>query len=152
MRSVKYPLLKDKESGLVSNNHWSATETDRKNQRHIVAWSVVWILPFLATNFAIESSWIESDTLALAATIGVTALGLGVLFAYRKFLSNADELMRKVQLDALALTVGVGVVAGFSYTLLESASIVGNAEAMNLVMVMVVTYITGVVVGLRRFA
>jgi hypothetical protein len=134
------------------NTHWSATERDRKNQRHIISWSLAWILPFLGVNLAIENDWIGSDALALAATIGVTALGLGVLLAYRRFLRDADELMRKIQLDALALTVGVGVVSGFSYTLLESAGIVADAEAMTLIMVMVVTYIGGVVVGLRRFA
>jgi len=136
----------------AKRTHWSATETDRKNQRHIVAWSLAWILTFLGVNLAIERDWIQSDALALAATIGVTVLGLGVLLAYRRFLSHADELMRKIQLDALALTVGVGVVSGFSYTLLESAGIVTDAEAMTLIMVMVITYIAGVVVGLRRFA
>lgn len=132
--------------------HWTATKRDQKNQRFIVIWSIAWILPFLGVNFAIESDRIGTEGLALAAIIGATVLGLGVLFAYRRFLSNADELMRKIQLDALALTVGVGVVAGFSYTLLESAGIVAHAEAMTLITVMVVTYITGVVVGLRRFA
>lgn len=132
--------------------HWTTTERDRKNQRHIIFWSMAWILPFLAVNVAIKNDWIGSDALALAATIGVTGLGLGVLLAYRRFLSNADELMRKIQLDALALTVGVGVVSGFSYTLLETAGIIADAEAMTLIIVMVVTHITGIVVGLRRFA
>lgn len=136
----------------TKKTHWAATEQDQKNQRHIILWSLAWILSFLGVNLAIENGWIRSDALALVATIGVTVLGLGVLLAYRRFLSNADELMRKIQLDALALTVGIGVVSGFSYTLLESAGIVAEAEAMTLVMVMVVTYITGVVVGQRRFA
>lgn len=26
--------------------HWAATETDQKNQRHIIVWSLAWILPF----------------------------------------------------------------------------------------------------------
>ena len=136
----------------ATNTRWSATDRDRKNQRNIIFWSLAWILPFLGVDLAIENDWIESDALALVATIGVTVLGLGVLLAYRRFLSDADELMRKIQLEALALTVGVGVVAGFSYTLLEGAGIVAKAEAMTLVVVMVVTYIAGIVVGLRRFA
>jgi len=136
----------------AKKTHWAATEKDQKNQRHIILWSLAWILPFLGVNLAIENDWIRSDALVVAAIIGVTLLGMGVLLAYRRFLRNADELMRKIQLDALALTVGVGVVSGFSYTLLESAGIVAEAEAMTLVMVMVVTYITSVVVGQRRFA
>jgi len=136
----------------TKNSHWIATERDRRNQRHIIYWSLAWVVPFLGVNLAITNDWIESDSLAFAATAVVTGLGVGVLLAYRRFLTNADELMKKVQLDALALTVGVGVVSGFSYTLLERAGIVAEAEAMTLVMVMAVTYITGIVVGLRRFA
>ena len=130
--------------------HWTATERDQKNRRRIVVWSLLWVVPFLGTNIAIKNDWINSDGLALAATVGVT--GLGLLLAYRRFISNADELMQKIQLDALALTVGVGVVAGFSYTLLEGAGIVADADVMTLIVVMVATYIAGVVVGLRRFA
>ena len=136
----------------TAKTHWTATETDRKNQRNIVFWSLAWIVPFLTANLAVRNDWIGDDPLALAATVGVTGLGVGALLAFRRFLSNADELMRKIQLDALALTVGVGVVSGFSYTLLESAGIVANAEVMTLILVMMVTYIAGIVVGLRRFA
>ena len=155
MLNVKHPLLKDKLSRLMNEarkTRWTGTERDRKNQRHIILWSLAWIVPFLGVNLAIENGWIDNDALAFAAILAVTALGMGVLLAYRRFLSNADELMRKIQLDALALTVGVGVVAGFSYTLLESAGIVADAEAMTLVMVMVITYIAGIVAGLRRYA
>ena len=134
------------------SQHYTATEKDRKNQRAIIYWSLGWILPFLGTNLAIVNEWIASDALSMAMILVVTGLGLAVLAAYHRFLRSADELMRKIQLDALAVTVGVGVVAGFSYTLLERAEIVGQAEAMTLVMVMVVTYIIGVVAGLRRFA
>jgi uncharacterized membrane protein len=136
----------------AKNTHWTATETDRKNQRNIVVWSLAWIAPFLAVNLAVKNDWIGSDPLALAATIAVTGLGVGALLAYRRFLSDADELMRKIQLDALALTVGVGVVSGFSYTLLETAGLVAEAEVMTLIMIMMVTYTGGIVVGMRRFA
>ena len=136
----------------TKKTHWAATEEDRRNQRNIIWWSAAWILPFLGVNLAITNEWIKNEALETVAVAGVTLLGLGVLFAYRKFLGNADELMRKIQLDALALTVGVGIVFGFSYTLLEGAGIVARAEAMTLIMVMIVTYISGVVVGQRRFA
>jgi hypothetical protein len=132
--------------------HWTASETDRKNQRRITTWSLGWVLPFLVADTAIENGWIDNGVSAIAATIGVTILGIGTLLAYRRFLRDADELMRKIQLDALALTVGVGVVAGFSYSLLETADIVAQAETMNLIVIMAATYIISVVVGQRRYA
>jgi len=133
--------------GDTKNSDWSATEKDRRNQRLIVTWSLAWVLAFLAADYAIEKEWIEGTALTLAATIGVTTIGLG---AFRRFLRDGDELMRKIQLDALALSVGVGFVAGFSYSLFESAGIVAEAEALSLVLIMILTYIVSVVVGQHR--
>jgi hypothetical protein len=59
--------------------------------------------------------------------------------------------MRKIQLDALALTVGVGLVAGLSYSLMESAGIVAEADVLSLVLTMILTYIVGVVAGQRKY-
>jgi hypothetical protein len=134
------------------NAHWTASDKDRDSQRVIVGWTLAWILPFLGVNLALSSDWIKNDALAVVATIGVTGLGVGALLAFHRFLSNADELMRKIQLDALALTVGIGFVSAFSYTLLERAGIIADAEVMTLIVVMAGTYIVGVVAGQRRFA
>jgi len=135
-----------------AQKHWTASEKDRRNQRQIVLWSQAWIGPFLFVDLAVTHGWIESDTFAIVATLAVTVLGIGLLLAFRRFLKDADELRRKIELDALAMTVGVGIVAGFSYSLLESAGLIDKAELMNLVVVMAATYVITVIVGLRRFA
>ena len=135
-----------------THKHWTATDKDRGNQRRIVYWSLAWIVPFLAVNMAVSNEWVSGDAFAIVATLAVTILGIGLLLAFRRFLRDADELRRKIELDALAMTVGVGIVAGFSYSLLESAGIVDEAELMNLIVVMAATYMIGIIVGLRRFA
>ncbi len=132
--------------------HWVATERDRKNQRLIVIWTLAWVIPFLVADAVIDNGWIENDLATYAIVSVVTLIGVAVLFAFGRFLRQADELMRKIQLDALALTVGVGIVAGFSYTLLAGAGLVDQAEAMTLVMIMTITYVVGVIAGYRRYA
>ena len=85
-------------------------------------------------------------------TIIVSLVGLGVILAHRQFLRDADELMHKIQLDSLALAHGVGVVAGFGYSLLLSAGIVGETNILNLVAIMIVTYVVSMLVSMRRYA
>ena len=132
--------------------HWAASEQDRKNQRRIIGLSLLWIVPFLAAEFAFESGLIEGDLLALAVTTVITLLGIRVLFGYQKFLRDADELMRKIQLDALALAFGVGIVAGFSFQVLESAGVVTDTRANSLIMIMIITYMGSVIAGQRRYS
>lgn len=137
--------------GSAHKADWTGTEADRRNQRMIVAWSLGWVLASLGADYGIENEVIASGAPTIAAIAAVTILGAGVILTYRRFLREADELMRKIQLDALALTVGVGIVAAFTYSLMEGAEIVEAAELMTLVMIMVVTYISGVIIGRRLY-
>ena len=131
---------------------WGASDEDRKNQRRILWWSLTFIVLFVVASKAIESERIENGSSAIVATIIVSLLGVRVILAHRQFLRDPDELMRKIQLDSLALAHGVGVVAGFSYTLLLSADIVSETTALNLVAIMIVTYVVSMLVSMRRYA
>lgn len=133
-------------------NHWSVSESDRRNQRRIVAWSLGWVLLLLAADYSIESDKVTSKVMIIAASIVVTLAGVGVLVTYRNFLRNADELVRKIELDALALAFGTGLVLGISYSLLATGSIVAEAKISNLIVVMTLTYVGAVIAGRRRFA
>ena len=135
-----------------SKMHWWSSEADQKNQRRIVLVSLAWIVPFLFADFAIENGWIESDGLAIATTVVVTILGVAVIATYRRFLQQADELMRKIQLDALGLAFGVGVVVVFMMSLLSSAAILTDFAPLDLVMVMIITYVASIVIGVRRYS
>jgi len=137
--------------GDESGTAWTATDKDRRNQRLVVAWSLAWASTFLAATYGIEADRIGSDALALLATIGVAVVGLGTLLVFRRFLRDADELMRKIQLDALAIAVGVGLVAGFSLSLIERSEIVDQSDVMTVVLVMILSYIVSVVAGLGKY-
>ena len=50
-----------------------------------------------------------------------------MVVAYRRYLGETDELRRKIEVDALALAFGVGLVGAFSYVLLERAGAVESA-------------------------
>ena len=134
-----------------SKSEWTSTERDRRNQHRVVTWSLAWVLAFLAADYAIELEWIDSEALAVAATAVVSIIGLGWLLAFRRFIRDADELMRKIQLDALALAVGVGVVVSFSYSLIANAGIVTEADVLSVVLIMILTYVVSVVTGQRKY-
>jgi hypothetical protein len=68
----------------------------------------------------------------------------------RKYLNDLDELHRKVSMDAMAITLGVSVVGGLSFSLL--AEIISfDAEIAHLVMLIGVTYMIATFVGNYRY-
>ena len=126
------------------------TDRDRVNQRRMVISGMAWMGTWLALIYVIGRDWL-SGFAATAASVVPLALGVGMIIAYRRYLGETDELRRKIEVDALALAFGVGLVGAFSYVLLERAGTVARADPMQLVMLMVATYVIGVVLGHRRY-
>jgi hypothetical protein len=129
-----------------------ATATDRRNQRWIRYWALLWVGTWLGVGEAISRGWLARGPQAIAASLVPVALGVGVIAAYRRFLREADELRRKIELDALALAFGVGVVGSFAYWLLELAGAVAQTDLMVVACGMVLTHAVAVLVGNRRYS
>ncbi len=57
-----------------------------------------------------------------------------------------------VQLEAMAFSLGVGLVCGLSYELLEDIKLITfEPEVSHLIILMAITYIGGVIAGNRRY-
>ena len=72
-----------------------------------------------------------------------------MMLAFRRFLREADELQRRIQLEALALGFGAAVVGAAAYRLLERA---GATDVSDVIMILAVGYSVGVIAGQRRYA
>ena len=63
-----------------------------------------------------------------------------------------DELQRKVYLNALGITVGVAVIAGIPYSVMDSYHVIPfPADIAHLVMLMSLTFVVTFVYGTRRY-
>lgn len=134
-----------------SDRHsWTSTDSDRHGQTSVTLWSLIWVGMFLVADFAIGRGWVHGSVGVIAITAAVTLVGAGWIHAYVRFSRHVDELMRKILLDAVAMALGSGFVAGFALLLLESGDLV-RARPSQVLVAMVIVYIVVVVIGLRRF-
>ena len=69
----------------------------------------------------------------------------------KRFVSKADELERKIQLEALALSVGVTIIFFSSYAILQKALEIADLSPAYLIVVMSLGYVMGLIVGRLRF-
>ena len=127
------------------------TERDRRNSRHANLWLFVWMASFVAGVFAIKNQWISPGLATWLAIAGSTAFGLIAVRKYMHFLREADELLRKIHLEALALGFGAGLVANFTMSLIERVR-EQPFDMGDMLLVMVIFYVIGVFVGTRRYA
>jgi hypothetical protein len=137
---------------IEDNMSCSGPERDRLNQRRVTHWALTWALGFVAVTAAIVRDWLPSAWITITAVAVLALLGFATLLAYRRFLREADELRRKIELEALALAFGVGVIGGLSYWLLEQSGLAPTDESVVVVVVgMMLTHPVAVWLGFRRY-
>lgn len=123
----------------------------KKYHALIMVWLLVWTGSFVATSQAAANDWF-GDTILAVAIVLTTAMGVGMIITYMRFLKELDELQLRIQLNALALGMGIGVVGSFTYSLLLWAGFVGDPEVQVVTMMMSGGYVAGLLMSRARYA
>lgn len=127
------------------------TERDRRNQRLYLIWAFVWMSSFtLATLLLAYQPWPLGAFRYVVALIP-TGLGVGAMFAFVRFLREADELQRQIQMEALAWGFGCGAVFMIGYRLLERAGFPA-IDTSDPLLLMVVAWALAVILLSRRYS
>lgn len=95
------------------------TPRDAGNVRTFSRWFIAAITGFITTTILLSGKFLEPGPVAWALTAVTIAL-LGMMVrSYVLFIREADELLRKIQLEALAISFGATVVFMMGYRLCE---------------------------------
>lgn len=123
-----------------------------RNTLRLALWTAAWVATMALASFGPTLLWNGNTRLTLVAVLINIAMGIGMIAANIRHLKGLDELQQKVQLDAMALTLGAGLVGGLGYALLDSTNLIAtDAEIAWLIMGMGITYLVSVIIGYRRY-
>jgi hypothetical protein len=136
----------------IINDTCDITAQTKKNTLRLGWWTGAWVLASAGAAFGPRFLW---DFNTLPTILGVLihiGIGFGMIRMFRQYLLGLDELQRKIELDAMALTLGVGMVVGVSYELLEDIKLITfEPEISHLIILMGLTFGIGIIVGNRRY-
>jgi len=123
-----------------------------RNTVGLAAWTAAWVASVALAAFGPGIIWNDEPAPTLVAIAFSVLVGVGMLFANKRNLQAMDELQRTVQLQAMAWSLGAGLVGGVAWTLFARHDLVGfEAEIAHLVAFMSVVYLAGSVAGLLRY-
>ena len=125
--------------------------TTKKNHRRILYWIVAWSVTMVLADKAELYEWHSSALISILAIVINAGIGIGMIVTFMRYLKELDELQRKIQLDSLALSMGIGLVGSFSYSLLVTAKFISDAEISDIILLMILTYVVGIIVGQIRY-
>lgn len=118
----------------------------------LAIWTGLWVISQAVAAFGPIFLWGEQATLTLMAIIGTLVFGLGMIQANIVHLRSLDELQQKIHLEAMALTLGLVLVFGLSYSLLDTTNLIPfDAEISVVVIFMGLTYLAAVMINNWRY-
>jgi len=113
-----------------------ATNTVRNTVR-LGYWTGAWVLTMALANFGPIFIWQSNKLPTILAILVNIGIGIGMIMANKRHLHGLDEMHQKIQLEAMALSLGVGLVVGLSYSTMDTTNLIGfDAEISHLVILM----------------
>ena len=124
----------------------------RVSEAKVVYWGLAWVLATAGAAFGPELLWGYGTLMTSIAVATQLALGFGMIWAFKGVLLAMDDLQRLIQLEAISLALGVGIVVGISYELLEDVKLITfEPEISHLIILMSLTYMFGLFLGNRHY-
>ena len=124
-------------------------------KRHTIRlayWTLAWLVSMALATFGPRYLWPEASVITVIAIGFNLVIGFGMIVANKNHLRSLDELQQKIQLEAMGITLGVGLVVGLAYSNLDVSNVIAaDADISHLVVVMALTYLASIVIGTRKY-
>lgn len=128
-------------------------ENVRRQTAKLAVWTVAWLVTLAIATFGPKFLWNWNDGITTAATLVNLLVGIGMIVANKNHLRSLDEMQQKIYLEAMAITLGVGLVVGLAYSNLDVSEVIAfHAEIAHVVMVMGLTFIGSAAILHRKYA
>ncbi len=124
----------------------------KKNTINLAIYTAAWTITMAIAAFGPKFLWEGNKTFTLIAVIVNAVFGVFMILANINHLNGLDELQKKIQLEGMALALGVGIVGGLSYSLLDTTNLIAqDAEISTLVILIALTYMVSIIIGQKRY-
>ena len=123
----------------------------KKYTKILLGWTFAWVVSLAFLSAGVNYLW---DSL-LITKIGLLinlSIGVGMIIANKNLLNHYDELQKKIQLEAMALTLGLTVVVSCVYEVSFDFGIINSEpEGEYLVIFISICYIVSTLLNSRRY-
>ena len=123
----------------------------KKHTKILMVWTFAWLASLAFLSSGVNYLW---DSL-LITKIGLLinlAIGVGMIIANKNLFNHYDELQKKIQLEAMALTLGLAVVVGIVYEISFDFGVINSEpEGEYIVVFISICYIVSTLLNSLRY-
>ena len=131
------------------NGYQSRTRT---NVIRIFRWNGAWAAATALMALGPKFLWNKALVFTLLAVGLDVAVGVGMILANKRYIAELDELQRSVQLNSMGITLGVALIAGVPFAVMDSYRVIPfHANIAYLLILMSLTFAVSNLYGTRRY-
>ena len=123
----------------------------KKQTKILMAWTFAWVASLAFLSGGVNYLW---DSL-LITKIGLLinlAIGVGMIIANKNLFNHYDELQKKIQLEAMALTLGLAVVVGIVYEVSFDFGVINSEPQGEYIVIFIsICYIVSTLLNSLRY-
>ncbi|MCC2618205.1 hypothetical protein LJ739_18255 [Aestuariibacter halophilus] len=120
--------------------------------RKLTIWTMAWLISLALVAFGPAFIWDYQTTVSVVAIVVNLLVGVQMIIANKRHLDGMDELQRKLHMNAMAISLGVSMVSGAVYGLLEPVRLLEQTPSpSNILFVMGISYLVSLVIGSRKY-
>tara|TARA_B110001454_G_C12467113_1_gene328756 strand:+ start:112 stop:501 length:390 start_codon:yes stop_codon:yes gene_type:complete len=123
----------------------------KKKEKNLAFWTVAWVLTFFLLASGPNELW-NSKSITIIALIINVIVAVGMLLSNRDLFEYYDELQKKVQLEAMAITLGISVIFGCLFEQTYKLGLINLKPKLHIfIMFIGMTYLIAVIINSRRY-
>ena len=124
----------------------------RTSNWRLFRWTGAWLVTTALMTFGPVFLWNKAMVFTLLAVGLNVGVGVGVILANKNYLAELDELQRKVQLNAMGITLGVAMIVGIPFSVMDMYDVIPfQADIAHLMVLLSLTFLVSCLYGTRRY-
>ena len=125
--------------------------TPRENVKMLAVSTTIWLITMAIAAFGPTLLWDNQTSITLLAIALNLIAGLFVIKSNLQYWNSLDEMIQRVHLNAMGIALGLGIVGGLSFSLLETSDILQSESDLSfMVILMSLSYLISIIVGMKR--
>lgn len=124
----------------------------RTSTRRLFRWHGLWAAATLLMAFGPGFLWHRALAPTLLAVGLDVAVGVGMVLATKKYVEELDDLQRRIFLNALGIAVGIGLIVGVPFSVMDAYHVIHfHVNFGLLVILMSLTFLASLLYGTWRY-
>ncbi len=124
----------------------------KKSTVQLGFWTLSWLVTLALATFGPKFIWDDHSIFTILAVVVNLVNGVLMILANRKMFNHYDELERKIHLESMGLTLGLAIIVGLTYSLLDQTNLIqSEAEIGLLVGFIGISYLIALLINRRRY-